>query len=144
MTPTTKAQAPLPPCSRCGSPLFDNRADRASSKSPLARCSDVNCTDPKTGRRTAFWKLEELGLVAAKQPAAPAAPKHEPPQPATPDTANRFQEVSRAHYRALKFVLEHEAPLIQSLGGDVASAVAAMTATVFIEFHRNGNGGNHK
>ncbi len=144
MMTTTKALPPLPPCPSCGQRLHDNRADRAGPRSPVARCSNTQCVD-EGGRRSAFWEKDLLST--APQPAARANGAHQPApapkaEPAT-DTATQFQLASRAHYKALKFVLDHEAKLIQSLGGDVAGAVAAMAATIYIELHRT-NGGNHR
>lgn len=132
-TRLTVATMQVPTCARCSGEMHDNRSDKPSAKAPDFRCKDPDCVDDQ-GRRSALWARDLL------KPAPKAAQSNGPRPPAPAATAKpdlapdaaRFQAVSRAHFRALQFCLTHELPLMQKLPGDVAGAVAAMTATILI------------
>lgn len=136
-TATPKPALPaLPPCPRCGAALFDNRVDRAGPRSPLARCSNTLCVDA-LGRRSGFW---EKDLAPKTAPAAPDPAR--PANGAGPAGAEFDRATAERHYRCLLHVVRNELPLIAALGGDTVGAVAAMTATLFIE-HSRRTGGRH-
>ena len=69
---------PIPTsCPRCGGPLWDNRANKKTPKSPDFRCKDKECVDPETGFTTSVY-------LPRQAPPAPRASKVPAPRPAVP------------------------------------------------------------
>jgi hypothetical protein len=125
------AERPAPTYPTCGGPMFDNRADKSSPKAPDFRCQRASCVGDD-GRRTAVWLKD---LEKPKRPAPAPTNGTRSALAAIPDvalSADRLHELCRLHAKLLAFVVERELPRLQSLGGDVAGAVSALTAQLFI------------
>jgi hypothetical protein len=128
-TRLTAATLPVPACIRCGGDMHDNRGEAGrSAKAPDFRCKAPECVDDQ-GRRSALWARDLMKQPKPKSPNGQAP--SQAPANGLPD-ADAFQKLARIHFRALRHVLEHEAPLIAKLAGDQAGAVMAATATLFI------------
>lgn len=130
---TTAAE---PACPKCGGPVWDNRETKKNPKAPDYKCRGRSCDGviwpPRNGRAPA--------IASAKQPISDGGPlpyeveEETGAPPASGAQAPALRPELVALYKqcvsaAQSIAVQHH---IDKLGGDVASAVAAMSATLFI------------
>jgi hypothetical protein len=137
-------------CPKCGGKTWDNRETKTNPKAPDFKCRDRSCDGviwppkngaaPKAAARpapatakapmalgaTMPWEEEETG-------AAPAAAPVRAPAPARSDLTTEFALYSRCLDQARAEFLRTQ---LDQLGGDVAGAIVAAAATLFIQASR--------
>ena len=128
--------SPSPACPKCGGPMWDNRADKRSTRAPDFRCRDQECD----GR---IWpgqrRTRDTRLDAPVQPAGSADTV------AIGDIIRGKARTSlcRGYLAVTDFVLSSVRERYQAAGVTCTdSTLAAITATLFIAANgRNGTGG---
>jgi hypothetical protein len=137
-------------CPKCGSEMWDNRASKKNPAAPDYKCRDRSCDGviwpPRKGAAkpaarpapaaakapmalgaTMPWEEEETGAAPAPAPvrATAAAPRS--------DLTTEFALYSRCLDQARAEFLRTQ---LDQLGGDVAGAIVAAAATLFIQASR--------
>jgi hypothetical protein len=140
-----------PPCPKCGGKMWDNTETKTNPKAPDYKCRDKSCDGviwpPKNGQgqpisratRPAATVKAPMALGASmpfdeeETGAAPAPVRNAHTGPARADMTAEFALYSRCLDQARNEFLRTG---IDKLGGDVAGAIVASAATLFIQAHK--------
>lgn len=135
---TTEAAA----CPKCGGNMWDNRATKTNPKQPDFKCKDRGCDGviwpPRNGAANGN---RVAAAVAAPAPAPvslgaplPYETPYAAPTPSAPvQSVDQFVSMATLYARCMDTALATAKNTgVMALGGDVAGAVAAMGATLFI------------
>ena len=123
------------PTCRCGSAMWDNRADKVNPKSPDFRCKDKTCGNVVWLDKLDKQKPSQRPAKALEQREHYAGPPlpNETPAEATGGKPAQSVSLCADWLSALDMVIEKGLPKLQAKGIEAdASAVFAATAAVFI------------
>ena len=122
-------------CPKCGGKTWDNRLTKKNPKAPDYKCRDRSCDGcvwpPKNGAAPA-----PRAAAPTRAPLALGAPMpwEEQEETGAPPVADKMAAKFALYSRCLDQArLEVVRTGLDKMGGDVAGAVAAMAATLFIQ-----------
>jgi hypothetical protein len=134
-------------CPKCGQEMWDNRQSKKNPNAPDFKCKDKTCDGvvwpPRNGaapkvasaapRTTAPMALGGPLPYEQETGAAPASAPVRATAPARSDLTTEFALYSRCldHARA-----EFLRTQLDQMGGDVAGAIVACAATLYIQAHK--------
>ena len=117
--------APITACQKCGSELWDNRAQLKTPKSPQFKCKNQDCGE-------AYW-------IKGAKPAAPKQTPQAAPVKAPVGPVN-WSQVQRDYYAAVYCAIHGLAKAAGCAVKDVPfEAVQAGAATILIQLEKQGH-----
>lgn len=134
-------------CPKCNGPVWDERPTKKNPKGPNFRCKDKTCLDEK-GYKTSIWERDLVKQGAAPRAAAPAPAAKQPysvggPIPGVDDEHPALPHEKLDRMFALYDLCVAHAHKVakREFGADVTdTAVAAMSATLYIQANQKGLG----
>jgi hypothetical protein len=128
-------------CPKCGGKMWDNRATKTNPKAPDYKCRDRSCDGvvwPPKGAKNGNGN-RVAAQTSTPQPISIGGPLPYEQDAAPTPNGDPFVALATLYGRCLDTAIASTRNAgVQQLGGDVASAVVAAAATLFIQANNKG------